>query len=1088
MSAKNVLKNASLVRTFAASFTIAISLFAFAMNLTFFMGVSTHPFLLLWPNTAFGFLIFGISLLFLDSVKTRSRWRLPFGFILPLVAVIFAALNLVEDVFRINLGLDDINLFIGESAFTEGVDRGHMSPISVVCFMITGFAIQFISARSRKYRLAGQTLAFIVLVAALFIISGYLYNSQALYHVGDLPSVSWVTAFTFIVLSFGIIAAVPDLGVLPIIYSEGVGGYMARRLFIGVFTIIPGLGWLRLQGMRLGTFSEETGVAIVIVLSVVSFGSMILWMARRLNDFQREFTSKDQIFRHLVRSTKDYAIIMLDRDGIIRSWNEGASRLTGYSQAEAVGKPISILYPENAGPLELELKQASLNGNYEYEGNRIRKDGSLFIAHVSITRVENEIGELIGFASVTQDVTERRADEEEVRKSELRFRTLANSLPQLAWQTDGDGKSVWFNQRWSDYTGIKINEIQGFDALGLVHPDHLERIRVGFLKAVEEKKSWEDTFPILSKNGEWRWFLTRATPVFDDRGRATGWLGTNTDVTEERRFQEERETLVRELEAKTSLLETVLEQLPFAVVIGEAPSGRLILGNQQVDAVWRHPLKKSENIKEYREWIGFHPDGRRYEGDEWPLARAISKGEVVVNEDVDVLRGDGTMGIMRLTAAPVRNKKGEIIAGVVICEDVTDAKLAQIELIRAKESAEAANQAKSEFLANMSHEIRTPMNAVLGFSDLLLDDNLTDAARQEYARRIRSAGSHLIRLIDDILDLSRVDAGRLQIEKLQFDVIEVINGVFDALSGPAESKGIEVKLILENPIPRFIHSDAARFRQVLINLVGNAVKFTDHGYVHIKIRHLPPANGHGAVLQIDIEDSGIGISQSSQRNLFQIFGQADSSVTRRYGGTGLGLVLSRKLTQALGGELTLKRSIPGQGSCFQLVIPTGDIMGVEFVSEAEPKKAESAEHSLARERLKRLQGVKILLAEDSRDNVMLMRVFLEGEGAVLDIAYDGLEAIELAQQKSYDIILMDVQMPKMGGLDATKFLRSRNYAKPIIAVTAHALSDEVQRSLEAGCDAHVTKPVSRNDLVEAIRAFITPLKRQDSVRVIDQVT
>ncbi|WP_141731320.1 response regulator [Oligoflexus tunisiensis] len=530
----------------------------------------------------------------------------------------------------------------------------------------------------------------------------------------------------------------------------------------------------------------------------------------------------------------------------------------------------------------------------------------------------------------------------------------------------------------------------------------------------------------------------------------------------------ERLRVEEDLAAKSGLLQTVLEQIPAAVIVAEAPSGRLLFATEhKLKEMWRRDFAANESIPQNEGWAGFHADGRPYAAEEWPLARALH-GEVVVNEDAYVKRGDGSDGIMRLNAAPVRNDRGEIIAAVAVAEDVTSINRAHVELLKSKNEAEAANQAKSEFLANMSHEIRTPMNAVIGFSDLLMEQDFTEADRADFVQRIRSAGSHLIRLIDDILDISKVDAGHIHLDFQQLSVTELVAGVFDALGAQAERKDLELKLFLATPIPELIWSDVARLRQIMLNLVGNAIKFTDHGFVHVRIGF---SEGPGAPsIHMTFEDSGIGIPLESQKNLFQLFGQADTSVTRKYGGSGLGLLLSQKLARAMGGDLSLQRSVPGIGSSFSLTIPTGDVRNAAFQYEvagsspvvASPRNIRSTQQ---------LPGLKILLAEDQADNVTLIRAYLKPEGVILDVAHDGLEAIDMATRKDYDLILMDLQMPKLGGLEATRLLRKRNYDKPILAVTAHALKSEMVRSLEAGCNDHITKPVNRAKLIETIKRF-----------------
>jgi PAS domain S-box-containing protein len=1064
-----------------AIFSLLVALFVLTWQMSLppvsFFDLNFSP---MRVNTAIGILCLSLAFVLMNS-SLRFRWRAGelISAALAAVAMTIGGLTWAQYAFGVDLGIDRFFADLLQH-FRDPQDARRMSVFAARCMTGTGVALLLLHFRSRGSRILAQAISFTCLVLAFYVLLNFLYRTEVIAQIGGLSHTVWLTALTFFVFNFGILHATADVGAAAILFSRGYGGYMARRLLLGTCLVLPILGWLRLRGGQAGLYSHEAGTSVVVVSTVLLFIAMTLWTARRLNRLQEDLSTREQVFKYLVEGTRDYAIVMLDHSGNIQSWNIGAERLTGYHESEAVGQPITILHTPEAVAKKLiasELREAEQSGKWNQEIVFLRKDGTRFWGQVTTTRIDNERGEMIGFANVVQDVTDRRNSEEMIKRSEAQFRTLANSIPQITWMTDESGAVTWYNQRWYDYTGFGTDQVGGWGWLSVQHPDHRDRVLNGFKNAIETKQPWEDTFPLRGQHGEWRWFLSRANPVFDDGGKVIAWFGTNTDVTGERRSQEEREVLLKELESKTRLLETVLEQMPAAVVIAEAPSGKIVFGNRQVDVVWRHPLRASDSVTEYAEWVGFHPDGRRIEGQEWPLARSLEKGEIVVNEDADVLRGDGTMGIIRLNSAPVKNSRGEIMAGVVICEDVTELRRAQKDLLRAKDAAEAANQAKSEFLANMSHEIRTPMNAVLGFSDLLLEEDLTESERRDYLRRIRSSGSHLIRLIDDILDLSRVDAGRLQIEKVQFSIVEVVNGVFDALSATSESKGLELKLVLLSPVPLTIWSDPSRLRQILINLVGNSVKFTERGSVEVRLRFVPSADlaGHGS-LEIEIADTGIGIKAEAQRNLFQLFGQADSSVTRKYGGTGLGLALSRKLTQALGGDLSLKSSEPGKGSCFTLRVPVGDVTQVRFIEVpaaaaspvSAPERSQISGSSKPR-RKQKLPGVRVLLAEDSPDNVMLMKVYLEAEGARIAVAHDGFEAIAAASRQEFDVILMDIQMPNLGGLEATRRLRAQNYRKPILAVTAHALKDEINRSIEAGCNDHITKPVGRRELIEAIQ-------------------
>ncbi|MBY0316909.1 MAG: response regulator [Bdellovibrionales bacterium] len=408
---------------------------------------------------------------------------------------------------------------------------------------------------------------------------------------------------------------------------------------------------------------------------------------------------------------------------------------------------------------------------------------------------------------------------------------------------------------------------------------------------------------------------------------------------------------------------------------------------------------------------------------------------------------------------------GESGSWVVTCTDIDDMKNIEKDLIRAKEESLAANQAKSNFLANMSHEIRTPLGVVLGFSELLAAPEISSADRDLYLATIQKNGELLSRLIGDVLDLSKIEAGHIQIERAPFSLPDFLFNSIQSFQHQAEEKGIRLSATLETSIPTVINSDPMRLRQIMMNVVGNAIKFTEKGEVKIQVKATKNAQGQG-LLQIAVTDEGLGITEEQAAKLFKPFIQADSSTTRKYGGTGLGLALSRKLANKLGGDVVLSESALNKGSTFIITLDTGSLNDIKFVDRVGTLHREDT--PVPRLVGDLLSGVKVLLAEDSPDNQTLISHFLSLAGAKVQLADNGQQAVDLALDGNFDIVLMDIQMPVLDGYQATRQLRSLNYVKPILALTAHALKEERERSLAAGCDDHLTKPVHREQLLQRI--------------------
>jgi len=416
-------------------------------------------------------------------------------------------------------------------------------------------------------------------------------------------------------------------------------------------------------------------------------------------------------------------------------------------------------------------------------------------------------------------------------------------------------------------------------------------------------------------------------------------------------------------------------------------------------------------------------------------------------------RKDGAEIWIDTTLAPVVSESGELERVVAIERDVTEAKHHEAEMTDARIAAESSERAKSAFLATMSHEIRTPMNAVIGMADLLCETKLDDNQRL-FADTIRNSADALLKIINDILDLSKLEAGRLSIDPVDFPPGPCVLDAVDLLRPRAEAKGLELAVEFRTQLPAMLHGDDGRLRQILVNLTGNAIKFSDHGRVSVIVSHRD--QGAEVMLRIEVRDTGIGIPSEKRTRIFDPFAQADAATTRRFGGTGLGLAISRLLARQMGGDITVD-SRPGEGSCFRVDLKLVSACGVR---EAEP---------LADVDQSALSGLRVLLAEDNGTNRLLVRTFLKGTGIVLEMAVNGRIAVDMATAQVFDVILMDLSMPELDGLGATREIRAFGGHRPrIVALTANAFASDRKDCLDAGMDAFLSKPVRKADLLAAL--------------------
>ena len=408
------------------------------------------------------------------------------------------------------------------------------------------------------------------------------------------------------------------------------------------------------------------------------------------------------------------------------------------------------------------------------------------------------------------------------------------------------------------------------------------------------------------------------------------------------------------------------------------------------------------------------------------------------------------------TIEPMRADDGSIAGLMVAAFDISDRILSERAQRRALEIAELANQAKSRFLANMSHEIRTPLGIIQGFADLALDASTGDDDRANYLKTIKRNAGALTQLLGDILDLAKIEAGRIEFERSRAPIRELLQELCQTWELHARAKALAFNLRFVEPFPQAIETDPLRVRQVLTNLIANALKFTERGGVDLTAS--ATRKGDLARVRVEVRDTGVGLSAEQATKLFEPFAQADASTTRRFGGTGLGLNLSMKLARALGGDVELVRSEEGVGSVFAFEVE-GQWLADDVPAPAPPAAA------AADERRRALEGMRILLAEDSKDNQILFARYLGREGALVDFANDGLEAVALGRAGDYQVILMDVQMPNLDGYGATRALRDAGVSIPIVALTAHAFKAERDRALAEGFSGYLTKPVTAANLV-----------------------
>ncbi len=573
---------------------------------------------------------------------------------------------------------------------------------------------------------------------------------------------------------------------------------------------------------------------------------------------------------------------------------------------------------------------------------------------------------------------------------------------------------------------------------------------------------------IVNMAGNEVWLHSTIAPVKDDHGQLDYIIIVSSDITD-------RKNVTKELSRSEIKSRAALENSPVCTKIVDLDFNLQYMSRAGVEGL---------GIDDITDFYGkpypleFYPDSFRTPMTA-NLKRVKETGDILTQEAA-VVDTEGNELWFHSTIVPVNNDQGQLDYIIVVSSDITERKRAEVSLTSAAEAAQAANTAKSQFLANMSHEIRTPMNAIIGFSDILIEDNLTGEQKANIGI-IRESAASLLNLINDILDFSKIEAGQLDVEKTDCSLTKLLKSLESIVCAQADEKSIDFRIQAGPNVPAHIHSDAGRLRQCLVNLVDNAIKFTDQGHVYLHVSLHKDNDSH--FIQFDVEDTGIGIPAHRQQAIFESFTQADGSTTRKYGGTGLGLTVTRQLVGLLDGELRIS-SEPRKGSVFSLVIPTGvDITGYALLDRHDTPDAGTNE--LPKTETPLFSG-SVLVAEDVKGNQKLMELMLSKLGLDVVIAEDGNQALQKALSQSFDLILMDMQMPHMDGYEATRALKQQGYETPIVALTANAMKGDDQKCIEAGCDGYLTKPIDRRELPRILAQYL-PTWQEATANTIDSI-
>ena len=753
-------------------------------------------------------------------------------------------------------------------------------------------------------------------------------------------------------------------------------------------------------------------------------------------------------------------LLVTNADAVILQVNRAFTDITGYATDEAVGQDMSFLQSGQHAAACYAAMLASVESSGAYAGEIVNrhKDGTLHPHFLRITAVHGDDGRVSNYVGALTDISERKLAEESLL-------TLSRAVEQsraCIVITDPDANIKYVNPIFEETTGYTFAEVVGKNPRILGAGERSAAEYAEMWAVLMAGNTWHGEFHNRRKDGTLFWELASISPVHNEDGELVHFVAVKEDITARKQAEQEIGELNRDF---VSFLENTTDFIYFKDGNSRFRFCSQALARVTGYASWRDMVGKRDRDVFPADIAQIHHE------DEWQIVR---QGRPLLNRIEAYQDADGNPGWISTNKWPLTDHDGTVTGMFAISRDITRSMAYESELQQAKLSAEAANIAKSRFLAAMSHEIRTPMNGILGMAQMLLMPNTTAGERTDYARTILTSGRTLLALLNDILDLSKIEAGKIELENTVFAPAQLVRETQALFAGSARDKGLELRAHWRAAPTQRYRSDVHRLRQMLSNLVGNAIKFTAQGGVRIEGSEVERL-GDSALLEFSVSDTGIGIPAEKIDLLFKPFSQADSSTTREFGGTGLGLSIVNSLAKLIGGDVGVD-SVPGKGSRFWFRVRVEVVgAGVDraVVVDAGDDRAAAA---MARP----LRRGHVLVAEDNAVNRLVIEAMLGKLGHRVSVKENGQEAVgAILNDEHFDLVLMDLSMPVLDGCGATEQIRrweaeNQRPRLPIIAFTAGAFDEDRVRSLAAGMDDFLTKPVNRDALQGLLDKWLRP--------------
>ncbi len=762
-------------------------------------------------------------------------------------------------------------------------------------------------------------------------------------------------------------------------------------------------------------------------------------LENRINELEQkiiELEKRAEFFQFVADNSVDWELFR-NPEGEILYCNKAFEQLTGYSVDELLNGKISekdLAHPDDWNMVVEQMQKTTKTATPEtdIEFRIITKNKQIRTINLCSQPVFQD-NLLLGFRSSIRDVTDNKINQVLKAREEL-FRDIVSNNPDHIFIQDNDLKYTFVV---NPQLGFTLSDMIGKTDFELVNKEEAEKLTIIKQNVLTTGEPIIVESSFMSKSGELDYFYGTYTPKFDNSGKINGLIGYFRNVTELKRAESEH----RQSEEKFKL---IFEKSLAPIVIAD-DNGNYLAVNNAASKLFEYPVDEMLHMN-VGDIITTQNSKAAAQYDEF-----IMKGEEI--GEFGFVSKNGTPKIVQYQAVRIKSD-----FNLSIMMDITEQKRVSEELTRAKLHAEDAMNSKQQFLSNMSHEIRTPMNSIVGFTKILLKTNLNDI-QKEYLHAIKTSGESLIVLINDILDLAKVDARKMVLEKRIFKLDESISTIIHLFEHKTQEKNLELIKEYNKKIPGILKGDSSRLHQIILNLLSNAIKFTNEGRITVSV-DLLDEDDEKVTIEFSVKDTGIGIPENKIDKIFNNFEQVSAFTSRVYGGTGLGLAISKQLVELLGGSISVKSDL-GKGSAFNF------ILNFEKTSDTIETESDSIEFVTG------IKNLKVLVVEDVTLNQLLLKTILNDFGFKYDIADNGIIAIDKLQSNAYDIILMDLMMPEMNGFEATEYIRSKMDSKiPIIALTADVTTVDIEKCKAYGMNDYISKPIDEKLLLNKIVSLV----------------